>query len=80
MAEALAIMHWICEIDGNDVEFVLAPPDPQAKGTTSNCLGEHSVWMLDFDLCRMMTMDEWGVKQAVVAFWRNDSFYPRHRK
>lgn len=77
MAEALAIMHWIGEIDGNDVEFVLAPPDPQAKGTTSNSLGEHSVWMLDFDLCRMMTMDEWGVKQAVIAFWRNDPFYPR---
>ena len=78
MAEALAVMHWIGEMDGNDVEFVLAPPDSQAKGTTiPNSLGEHSIWMLDFDLCRMITMDEGGVKQAVVAFWRNDPFYPR---
>lgn len=26
MAEALAVMHWRAGIDGNDVEFVLAPP------------------------------------------------------
>lgn len=26
MAEALATMHWVGEIDGNDIEFVLAPP------------------------------------------------------
>lgn len=26
MAETLAMMHWIGEIDGNDIEFVLAPP------------------------------------------------------
>jgi hypothetical protein len=25
MAEALAMMHWVAGIDGNDVEFVLAP-------------------------------------------------------
>ena len=78
MAEALAVMHWIGEVDGNDIEFVLAPPDPQAKGTTiPNSLGEHSIWMIDFDLCRKITMDEGGIKQAVVAFWRNDPFYPR---
>lgn len=32
--------------------------------------------MLDFDLCRDMSMDEDGVKQAVKAYWINDPFYP----
>lgn len=25
MAEALALLHWIGKVDGNDIEFVLAP-------------------------------------------------------
>ncbi|KAJ5180856.1 Protein of unknown function DUF3669 zinc finger protein [Penicillium capsulatum] len=32
MAETLAMMHWIAEIDGNDIEFVLAPPDRSHAG------------------------------------------------
>lgn len=87
MADALAMMHWYGEIDANDVEFVLAPhpnpthpsspsPSPSPNESTSSFLGEHSVWMLDFDCCRPMSMDEQGVKQAVTAFFRNDPFYP----
>ena len=77
MAQALALMHWVGEVDGNDVEFVLAPSD---NATMSNVLGDHSMWILDFDLCRNMSMDEDGVKQASIAFWRNDPFYPRPGK
>ncbi|PIG88616.1 hypothetical protein AARAC_000492 [Aspergillus arachidicola] len=79
MGEALATLHWLGEIDGNDVEFVLAPPPRHDDCTTAvtNVLGEHTLWMLDFDLCRSMAMDLEGVEQAANAFCRNDPFYPR---
>jgi hypothetical protein len=99
MAEALAVMHWRAGIDGNDVEFVLAPPshgtsDPgdgpatkellprnesfhNGESVVTNVLGAHAVWVLDFDLCRPMPMNEQGVQQAVTAFYRNDPYYPR---
>ncbi|KAF2430267.1 hypothetical protein EJ08DRAFT_670603 [Tothia fuscella] len=69
MGEALATMHWSANIDANDVEF--------ANTFSLTTLGEHSIWMLDFDCCNTMTMDEAGVEQAVAAFFRNDPFYPR---
>ncbi|KJK62569.1 Zinc finger protein [Aspergillus parasiticus SU-1] len=79
MGEALATLHWLGEIDGNDVEFVLAPPPRHDSRITAmtNVLGKHTLWMIDFDLCRSMTMDLEGVEQAVNAFRRNDPFYPR---
>lgn len=80
MAETLAMMHWIGEIDGNDIEFVLAPPSEDGPKIESAILGEHSMWVLDFDLCRRMTMDSEGMVQAAVAFWHNDPFYPRPEK
>ncbi|CAG7956908.1 hypothetical protein PENNAL_c0021G11383 [Penicillium nalgiovense] len=80
MAEALAMIHWIAGIDANDVEFVLAPCNDNDGGSINNVLGRHSMWMLDFDLCGNMTMDENGVGKAVKAFWRNDPFYPRQGK
>jgi len=43
----------------------------------SEVLGRHCVWILDFDCCRIMSMTESGVEQAVMAFWRNDPFCPR---
>lgn len=77
MAETLALMHWIAGVDANDIEFVLAPCTDNENGQIENVLGTHSVWMLDFDLCRDMTKDEDGIGKAVKAFWRNDPFYPR---
>ncbi|KAF3385540.1 hypothetical protein F1880_002130 [Penicillium rolfsii] len=82
MADTLAVMHWVGEIDANDIEFVLAPPPLNGAGTSkgstlSNILGEPTVWVLDFDLCRGMTMDLNGVEQATAAFWGNDPYYPR---
>ncbi|OOQ83560.1 hypothetical protein PEBR_35498 [Penicillium brasilianum] len=80
MARTLAIMHWIGNIDGGDIEFVLAPPNENSRRSVDiilNCLGEHSVWVLDFDCCKDMSVDDAGVRRAVTAFWQNDPFYPR---
>jgi hypothetical protein len=79
MAEALALMHWGAKIDANDVEFVLAPPRVGASSPTfqSDYLGAHSMWILDFDCCRPIQVDEAGAEQACVAFYKNDPFYPR---
>lgn len=88
MAETLANLYWSAQIDANDVEFVLArpkvdyaiPTGPVATShpiTNSQILGNHAVWLLDFDCCKPMSLDEAGVEQAVVAFYRNDPFYPR---
>jgi hypothetical protein len=79
MAEALALMHWGAGIDANDVEFVLAPPRVEhARSSTfqSDYLGAHCMWILDFDCCRPIQMDEAGVEQACAAFFKNDPFYP----
>ena len=35
------------------------------------------LWMLDFDQCKPITMDEAGVDQAVEAFCINDPYFPR---
>ncbi|KAH0536254.1 hypothetical protein FGG08_006861 [Glutinoglossum americanum] len=77
MAETLAMIHWYGGLDANDVEFVLAPPRNGTQPRLSNALGGHTMWLLDFDCCRWMTMDAKGVDQAVTAFLRNDPFYPR---
>jgi hypothetical protein len=79
MAETLAMMHWHGKIDANDVEFALAPPRLGAAPSNlpSGILGDHEMWLLDFDCCRSMSMDQNGVNQAVAAFFRNDPFYPR---
>ncbi|WEW59682.1 hypothetical protein PRK78_005161 [Emydomyces testavorans] len=79
MAEALAMMHWLAGIDANDVEFVLAPPRSAEKtpAVISNKLGDHVMWILDFDCCNRLSFDIDGVDQAVTAFFKNDPFYPR---
>jgi hypothetical protein len=81
MADALALMHWGARIDANDVEFVLAPPrevkPPPSSAFQSEYLGIHCMWILDFDCCRPLSMDEAGIEKACVAFFRNDPFYPR---
>ena len=80
MGETLAMMYWYGGIDANDVEFVLAPPRVDLSGyksrTISNVLGDHVMWLLDFDCCNKISLDEKGVNKAVVAFLRNDPFYP----
>lgn len=84
MADTLAFLHWVAEVDASDVEFVLAParqkyegPSLEGKGFKTGAFGEHDMWILDFDCCRRMEMNGNGVMQAARAFWRNDPFYPR---
>ena len=88
MAETLAQLYWNANVDANDVEFVLAPPrkdnvNPSGVPSHHNAtitaekLGDHVLWILDFDCCRTMTLDAKGVEQAVAAFYRNDPYFPR---
>ncbi|CAN9368866.1 unnamed protein product [Alternaria sp. RS040] len=78
MADALALMYWGAGVNVDDVEFVLAPPRPMSSPTfASKSLGEHVMWVLDFDRVKHMSMDEDGLEQACAAFFRNDPYYPR---
>lgn len=72
MAEALAIMHWSAGIDADDVEFVLGAPRSKES--------EPCLWVLDFDCCKPITMDEDGVNAALEAFFRNDPYFPRPKE
>ena len=35
------------------------------------------MWLLDFNQCHEMTMDERGLEQAVESYFVNDPYYPR---
>ena len=35
------------------------------------------MWVLDFNRCQAISMDEKGLIQAVRAFYKNDPYYPR---
>ncbi|KAL8769260.1 MAG: hypothetical protein Q9194_005496 [Teloschistes cf. exilis] len=79
MAETLANIYWRAQVDANDVEFVLAPPRETTHShiMKSPTLGDYVIWILDFDCCKHMPLDEVGVEQAVAAFYKNDPYYPR---
>ncbi len=93
MAVALAEMHWTVQVDAADVEFVLgtAPEGLKLKPAEVKALTPRTettgllnfkrrsvhVFLLDFNHCRPIVMDEAGVTQAVAAFWQNDPYYPR---
>ncbi|KAG5980710.1 hypothetical protein E4U55_003735 [Claviceps digitariae] len=77
MAEALAVLHWKVRTNGADVEFVLGASREAGDADTSVCLGEHAIWMLDFDCSRPITADESGLESIARAFWRNDPYYPQ---
>jgi hypothetical protein len=81
------------QVDADDVEFVLgsAPTDlkltsqeimllpPNTATETALNFKKRAVymWLLDFNNCSEITMDESGVEKAEAAFWRNDPYYPR---
>jgi hypothetical protein len=81
MAEMLATMHWTAKIDANDIEFVLGGVQSETEMPreryTHSFLGTHSLWVLDFDCCKPLTMDGAGIEQAACAFLRNDPYFPR---
>lgn len=82
MAQALAMLHWLGELDANGVKFVLG--SPRSSNTvdsisTVNCpvLDLHAIWVFDFESCRHITMDEKGLDRAVSTFLDSDPYYPR---
>ncbi|SMY23640.1 unnamed protein product [Zymoseptoria tritici ST99CH_1A5] len=77
MAEGLAVMYWKARTDANDIEFVLAPGRSGGGDFDSEVLGRHSLWVLDFDCVKMMTLDVQGIEQAAAAYMRNDPYWPR---
>lgn len=81
MAEVLAMMHWTAKIDANDAEFVLGGVRMQketGRNEYTHCiLGTHSLWVLDFDCCKPLIMDDAGIEQAAYTFLRNDPYFPR---
>ncbi|KAK1471094.1 hypothetical protein CCUS01_06208 [Colletotrichum cuscutae] len=103
MAHALAVMHWVAKIDGNDVEFVIrsSPVAEQVVRTdyrlvdilalkpmtsTYELLTHNppdfgrrvtSLWMIDFDDCHDITMDDAGIDKAVKAFIETSHYCPR---
>lgn len=90
VAGALATMHWAARVDGRGVEFVLGSVPPPPAGPAARRLQPGSdtealvqqraavcLWLLDFDQCGGMSMDDKGVERAVEAFCGNDPYYPR---
>ncbi|KAF4451365.1 calcineurin-like phosphoesterase [Fusarium austroafricanum] len=80
MAEGLAFLHWVVRIDANDVEFVLARSRSTSHSQSPfvpDILGPHSMWIIDFDCCDPISLDEKGVASAAECFWWNDPYYPR---
>ena len=93
MAICLAEMHWNVKIDAADVEFVLGsapeqltlkpaqldilPPRTDSESSLNFRKRTVHLWLLDFNQCKQISMDDAGVNQAVTAFWQNDPHYPR---
>lgn len=70
MAEALAMLHWAAEVDGYGLELVLGATRIAHETAPQ-------LWLLDFDLCQRMTADEHGIKQAIIAFYSNEPYFPQ---
>lgn len=77
MAISLAEMHWRAKIDAADVEFVLGAEAelflvklavveilPPRTDTASVKKRSVHLWLLDFNQCKRISMDEAGVNQA----------------
>lgn len=82
VAEAPAFIHWVAEVDANDVEFVLAGRNTHHTRLANTSiptspLDKLELWLLDFDCCRKMSMTEEGVEKAATAFMRNDPYFPK---
>ncbi|KAL9104877.1 MAG: hypothetical protein Q9163_000194 [Psora crenata] len=56
------------------------PPNSTTIGPVDFKKGAIHLWLLDFNRCHAITMDEKGVDEAVKAFFRNDPYYPRPSK
>jgi Zinc finger protein. len=93
LADALAFLLWEARVDGNGVEFVLAPrrsveyhnsnyhsSRPLAAPYQKNMIEDYTLWMFNFNMCEKLSMDKKGVKHAVACLLRNDPYFPRPGK
>ena len=80
MATALAMLHFGAKVDAHDVEFVLGTQPYAWKFTPAvvNFRDRYlQLWILDFNQCGEVTMDEEGMNDAVQAYFDNDPYFPR---
>lgn len=93
MAICLSEMHWKVHVDAAGVEFVLGtapervaikavkiqnlPPRTSTEALLRSKRRSAHLWLLDFNQCREITLDDRGVSQAINAYWQNDPYYPR---
>ncbi|CEJ82777.1 hypothetical protein VHEMI02825 [[Torrubiella] hemipterigena] len=71
MAYAMAVLHWEAMVDARGVEFVLGGSRfafAQIRTT--------QFWVIDFDQCQLITLDNEGVDHAIEAAKANDPFLP----
>lgn len=65
-----------------DLAVILAMQKPTSTLNLTNsapnfCRRQVHMWLLDFNLCSSISMDEEGVDKAVKAFYKNDPYFPR---
>ena len=78
MADALAVLYWEAKILPHPPSFKELEKSGWGTAVKRN-FKKRSVhmWLLDFSLCHQISMNEQGVEQAIVAFFKNDPYYPR---
>ena len=78
MAVGLAICHWRARVDANDIEWVLGGLGTDSY-VSNDYFGKHvtQLWMLDYDKCRDLTMNNEGMKMAAISAEDNDPYYPK---
>lgn len=64
-----------------DLAVILAMKQPTSTLNMTNsapnfCRRKVHMWLLDFNLCGSISMDEQGVDKAVKAFYKNDPYFP----
>ncbi|EGD88284.2 hypothetical protein H113_04803 [Trichophyton rubrum MR1459] len=78
MADTMAVLYWYVNVDGNDIEFVFGSSPEDKKAIRREVkLVDVDLWILDFDACKPILMDENGVRLAVKAFLETDPYCPR---
>ena len=66
LPSAEELKTWLANTHSDTVSQQIYPQPPG-----------NGLWLLDFNRCHEIDMDQTGVDQAVKAFCRNDPYYPR---
>ncbi len=60
-----------------DLKNMLSNSNTSVSGETYLIQPSVGMWLLDFNRCHEISMNENGVEEAVKSFFRNDPYYPR---